>query len=346
MTWQPKYTISHNLLSTIREIGEAMGEIKSYTLTSKTLAKLELEARELSAFASTSIEGNPLALTDVKRILKNKKEHIRDSEQEVLNYNKALQNLYILIETGKFKANITTLEKIQKQVVKGLMDNPADVGKLRQAPVVIRDPRMPNSIIFLPPDAKDVRGLSKDLLDFISANRDKIDPIILAGLFHRQCVIIHPFMDGNGRTTRLMTTAILGANGLDLFKIFSFENYYNQNITRYFKAVGLQGDYNDLNDDVDHTGWLEYFAEGILDELARIRKTVPQNLEPKPRLEVHHKQILDFIAEQGSITQREYGEFSRRSLATRKLDFEKLLSLDLIERKGTGRGTYYVHKVV
>ena len=344
MTWQPKYRISNKLLSTIREIGEAMGEIKSYALTSKTLAKLELEARELSAFASTSIEGNPLALTDVKRLLKNKKEHIRDTEQEVLNYNKALQNLYISVETSKFKANITTLEKIQKQVVKGLMDNPADVGKLRQAPVVIRDPRKPDSVVFLPPDAKDVKVLSKELLDFVSANRGKIDPIILAGLFHRQCVIIHPFMDGNGRTTRLMTTAILGANGLDLFKIFSFENYYNQNITRYFKAVGLQGDYYDLKDDADHTGWLEYFTEGILDELARLRKTVPQKLEPKPRLEAHHKQILDFIAEHGSITQREYGEISQRSLATRKLDFEKLLSLDLIERKGTGRGTYYVHK--
>ena len=81
---------------------------------------------------------------------------------------------------------------------------------------------------------------------FINKNLGKIDPIVLAGLFHRQCVIVHPFIDGNGRTTRLLTTAILGKAGLDLFEIFSFENYYNQNITRYFKAVGLEGDYYDL----------------------------------------------------------------------------------------------------
>ncbi len=81
---------------------------------------------------------------------------------------------------------------------------------------------------------------------FINKNLCKIDPIVLAGLFHRQCVIVHPFIDGNGRTTRLLTTAILGKAGLDLFEIFSFENYYNQNITRYFKAVGLEGDYYDL----------------------------------------------------------------------------------------------------
>lgn len=344
MTWEPHYTISHKLLSTIREIGEAIGETKSYSLTRKALAKLELEARELSTFASTSIEGNPLALTDVKRLLKNKKEHIRDTEREVLNYNKALENLYTSVETGQFKANIKTLEKTQKQVVESLMDNPAYVGKTRQAPVVIRDPREPDSFVFLPPDDKDVRALAKDMFDFVNANMGKIDSIILAGLFHRQCVIIHPFMDGNGRTTRLMTTAILGANGLDLFDIFSFENYYNQNITRYFKMVGLQGDYNDLVDDIDHTQWLEYFADGILDELVRIRKTLPEKLEPEPRLEVHHKQIIEFIAVNGSITQREYGEISQRSLAARKIDFEKLLGLGLIETRGSGRGTYYVRK--
>ncbi|MCF6293441.1 MAG: hypothetical protein L3J04_08620, partial [Robiginitomaculum sp.] len=62
-------------------------------------------------------------------------------------------------------------------------------------------------------------------------------------------------------TTRLLTTAILGKSSLDLFEIFSFENYYNQNITRYFKAVGLTGDYYDHKDNVDFTHWLEYFAD-------------------------------------------------------------------------------------
>jgi hypothetical protein len=70
MTWTPKYTITDRLLITIRAIGEVIGEVKSYQLTGKALARLELDARQLSTFASTSIEGNPLALTDVKRVLK------------------------------------------------------------------------------------------------------------------------------------------------------------------------------------------------------------------------------------------------------------------------------------
>ena len=112
MIWIPEYTISNKLLLTIREIGGSLGELKSFHLTDQDLAKLALEARELSSYASTSIEGNPLPLTDVKRLLKTHKENVRDTEREVLNYNQALQSLYADVRSGKFKLDIKTLEKI------------------------------------------------------------------------------------------------------------------------------------------------------------------------------------------------------------------------------------------
>ena len=342
MSWKPKYIISDKLLFTIREIGESLGEIKSLALSDQALAKLEFDARELSSYASTSIEGNPLPLTDVKRLLKTKKEAIRDTEREVLNYNSSLQSLYAEVRSGSFQLNVKTLEKVQGQVVRGLMDNPAHMGAVRKAPVIIRNPKKIDEIVFIPPDSKDVRKLLSSLLKFIKSNIGKVDPIVLAGVFHRQCVIIHPFIDGNGRTTRLLTTAILGEAGLDLFEIFSFENYYNRNISRYFQAVGLEGDYYDLVEEIDFSEWLEYFADGILDELQRLRKTLPAKTVSKYRLEPHHKQILDYIEEHGSISQREYGVITSRSLASRKLDFDKLLKLKIIESKGSGRGTYYI----
>jgi len=341
MKWKPSYTISDKLLLTIREIGESIGEIKAQRLTHTALAKLELSASELSSYASTSIEGNPLPLMDVKRLLKSQKESVRDTEREVLNYNNALQILYKSVRQNSFTLNVKVIERVQGQVVTGLMDNPAHCGALRQDPVIIRNPRKIDEVVFIPPDAKDVQRLVKNLTDFVNDNVGNIDPVILAGVFHRQLVIIHPFIDGNGRTTRLLTTAVLGKAGLDLFEIFSFENYYNHNITRYFKAVGLEGDYYDLKDEIDFSTWLEYFADGILDELRRIIKVLLGQSANKPRLEPHHQQVLDYIQERGSITQREYGDISSRSLASRKLDFEKLLQLNLIISKGVGRGTYY-----
>ena len=147
---------------------------------------------------------------------------IRDTEREVLNYNQALEWLQKKVLAGEFSPSAEMFSHLQGMVVAGLMDNPVDIGAIRQRPVVIRDPRSPGDTVFMPPDHRDVPNLLNDLMNFVQANLQEIDPVILAGLFHKQAVIIHPYMDGNGRSTRLMSTALLGLSGLDLFTIFSF----------------------------------------------------------------------------------------------------------------------------
>lgn len=341
--WQPKYTIDHHLLRTIRQIGEALGTIRSSGISESNLAKLELEARALSSYASTSIEGNPLPLTDVKRLLKQSPTQLRDTEKEILNYNRALQWVHNQVRHERFEPSIKTFETLQGMVIDGLMDNPADVGHLRQKPVVIRDPRSVSDIVFLPPDHQDVPRLCEELFAFVQNHLNEIESVLLAGLFHKQAVIIHPFMDGNGRSTRLMTTGILGTAGLDIFPIFSFEAYYNRNVTRYFDRVGEKGDYYDLQGNINFSNWLDYFAAGILDELKRVEK----NLLPKQplRLLAYQQQVLDYVKTHGSITQREYASISNRSLAARKQDFAKLVELGLLRKQGAGRSVYYVKQL-
>src|SRR3989338_10075960 len=155
-------------------------------------------------------------------------------------------------------------------------------------------------------------------------------------------VIIHPFMDGNGRTTRLATKVLLAKMGLNTFNLFSFENYYNQNVTKYFQIVGEYGDYNELEGSIDFTLWLEYFTGGLIDELLRVQKLLPElGNTPDTKLEVHHLKILKYIKQNGFISDRNYAQLTDRAKATRTMDFQKLLDLGLIERKGKGRSTYY-----
>jgi len=157
--FDPKFTIRPRLLRSIREIGETLGMIRASNLSEARLARLTHAARALSAHASTSIEGNPLPLTDVKRLLKEAPALARDTENEVLNYNRALEWVQAKVKTGRFELSTTTFETIQGMVVEGLMENPFDVGHIRQKPVVIRDPRVVDSTVFLPPDHDDVPDL-------------------------------------------------------------------------------------------------------------------------------------------------------------------------------------------
>jgi len=338
--FSPKYQIRNRLLKTIREIGETLIVIRSRRLAAPVMAKLTLDARSLSSYASTSIEGNPLPLTDVKRLIKQSPKQVRDTQREVLNYNQALEWVQSQVGTGKFKVTAKSFCKIQKMVVNELMENPFDIGNIRQKPVVIRDPRNINRIVFMPPDHSDVPALLDELIKFINDNLGELDPVLLAGIFHKQAVLIHPFMDGNGRSTRLMTTAILGMTGLDVFPIFAFESYYNRNVTKYFQMVGENDDYYEGKDKFDFTLWLEYFAEGILDELKRVEKSLPA-IQNTPRLKPHEKLILDYIDQNGQITQKEYEALTDRSRTMRIRDLKQLAASGIIKKRGGGRSVFY-----
>jgi len=343
LMFNPKYTITHALLENIKRIYSLVQNLNQRHFPDVVLVELQKTAEAVSTYASTSIEGNPLPLTDVKAILKNMPENIRDSQREVLNYNEILREINRKLGKGPVPITLELILSIQKKVIHKLL--PAyQSGKLRMDPVFVNDPKE-RKTIYWPPDAKDVPTLIKDLIQFLDASKNRIDPLILAGLFHKQMVIIHPFMDGNGRTTRLVTKILLADMGLNTFNLFSFENYYNQNVTRYFEMVGVRGDYYDLAEQIDFTNWLEYFTGGIIDELLRVEKTLPAVLAShQAQLKPYHHQIIEFIKQKGFISDRDYAALVDRAKPTRRLDFNKLIELGLIVREGKGKNTYYVLK--
>lgn len=342
--FNPKYRITDQLLANITQINTLIRDLNDRRFPKVVLVEFEKKAREISAHASTSIEGNPLPLTDVKRILKLKPANIRDTEKEVLNYNQALESLNKLLEKDNLEISLKLILDIHRQITNGLLPT-FDSGKLRQRPVVVNDPRT-RKVVYLPPDVKKVEGLIVDLINYVNESKNNIDPLILAGIFHKQMVIIHPFIDGNGRTTRLATKVLLAKMGLNTFNLFSFENYYNQNVTKYFQTVGEYGDYYELAESIDFTTWLEYFTGGLIDELFRVKKILPEiGNTPDTRLEVQHLKVIEFIKKNGFIKDNDYSKLTDRAKATRALDFQKLLDLGLIQRQGKGRSTYYISKL-
>jgi len=341
--FKPLYTITNKLLANIKRISSIIIELNNRRFHEVVIYELEKIAREISTYTSTSIEGNPLPLTDVKQIIKNKPENLRSSEQEIINYNAVLEELNINLKKQSVNFDIDLILSVHKKIVNKLLPE-YQLGKLRKEPVFVNNPKT-GKTVYWPPDHGDVPELVDDLLDFVIKNKDIVDPLIVAGIFHKQFVIIHPFMDGNGRTTRICTKVILAGMGLDTFNLFSFENYYNKNVTNYFNNVGVLGNYYDIIDSVDFTGWLEYFTDGIIDELLRVKKLLIE-ISPGPTMELfsYHEKILKFIEKKGYITDSDYSKITERAKATRSLDFNRLIDLGFIERKGKGRATYYILK--
>ena len=339
--FNPNYLINQELLSNIKKITFLITQLNSRKYPHIVLHKFEVEAKNLSAHASTSIEGNPLPLTDVKKLLKSRPEYIRDTEREVLNYNTALVWLEKeLKQPLPVPLTHSIIHKIHATVMDNLMTE-IQLKDYRNEPVFVNDPRE-RKTIYWPPDNHDVKKLMEELINFVNRNQKDIDPLILSGIFHKQFVIIHPYVDGNGRTVRLATKVLLSAMGLNTFNLFSFENYYNKNITKYFESVGELGNYYDLVVRIDFTPWLIYFTGGIIDEILRVSKELEQEvITPITSVSDDQKIILDYIDKNGFITDKIYSTLTMRAKATRNLDFQKLISLGLIKLKGKGKATYY-----
>lgn len=338
--FDPKYTITSKLLENIKRISTLVFELNNKRFSKVILADLEKKAREISAHASTSIEGNPLPLTEVKKILKTHPQHIRDSEREVLNYNKALLWLNELVKKENIIFDLPMILRIHKSITKGLQP-PYRCGKIRKEAVFVNNPQT-RKTVYWPPDHQNVPLFMKELFAYVRKNRTALDPLIIAGIFHKQFVIIHPFMDGNGRTVRLATKILLARMGLDTFNLFSFENYYNQNVSAYFQHVGVRGNYYDLQKHIDFTLWLEYFTDGIIDEFLRVSKILQTaSITPETILQSHHNTILEYIKKNGFITDKIYSTLTKRAKPTRNQDFNKLIELGIIERLGKGKATIY-----
>src|SRR3989338_8810948 len=118
----PKFNISDILLRNIKRMAVLTAELNSRSFSKTVLASFEKKANSLSAHASTSIEGNPLPLAEVKRLLKSNPENIRDTEREVLNYNRILEKMNERIRRGPIKIDMAFICNVQQEITTDLIE--------------------------------------------------------------------------------------------------------------------------------------------------------------------------------------------------------------------------------
>jgi len=120
-------------------------------------------------------------------------------------------------------------------------------------------------IIYKPPPPQDVPPLMQELVSWIRGETE-IHPVLVAGIAQFQLVHIHPFLDGNGRTSRLLSTLCLYRSGDDIKRLFTLSEYYDRDRSAFYRA--LQGV---REKDMDLTGWLEFFVEGLATQFAEVK---------------------------------------------------------------------------
>lgn len=179
------------------------------------------------------------------------------------------------------------------------------------------------------------------LLEWVNT-AEQIHPVLLSGICQFQLVHIHPFADGNGRTSRLLSALCLYRAGYDFKKLFTISEFYDRDRPAFYRALQSVRDSN-----LDITYWLEYFVEGLATQLAEVRDKGEQAIRRdvlvmKYGLSERQGRAIAYILENGSMTikdfERPYSEANRRSL---QRDLKAMIELGLLIPEGATNKLVY-----
>ncbi|MGO8699593.1 MAG: Fic family protein [Limisphaerales bacterium] len=268
--FSPVYRITPATAKALMSIEADRQAVGDLPIDVTVLAKLRETARLVSTHYSTQIEGNKLTQEQVKQAVAGAKFPGRErDEREVRFHYQALEHVEKLAAEGK------PLTERQLQRIHGLvMTGRAYPTPYRPEQNVIRD-SLTRTIVYLPPEAKEVPKLMADLVEWINRQLYEGDlPVpVIASLGHYQFATIHPYYDGNGRTARLLANLILHKAGYGLKGIYSLDEYYARNLQGYYAGltVGPSHNYHLGRAEADVTGFLEYFCQGMADAFRAVR---------------------------------------------------------------------------
>lgn len=344
--FRPQFTIGSRILNALNRIEVIREKIATCPIHPKEEYRLKRDAVLSMVHHSTAIEGNTLNEYEIQKVLAGGKIDAPQREiYEVTNYKKALDWISTKHTTAITEKDIL---KIHFLLSKNILPKERS-GHYRKEPVyVVSRTLISQEIRYTAPDQKDVASLVNNLCAWISkAHKEELSPIIIAGIAHAEMAAIHPFVDGNGRTARLLATLILYTQHYDFRKLFALENYYNTNRPEYYKAIHLGKTYEERSRG-NLTAWLEYFSLGFLAEMELVMDRIKPFLYlnkihrgTKIILSKDEMKILDFLQGMNHISSKDIEDILTVSKRTAQRYLAVLIEKGLIKKHGSKKSSRY-----
>jgi len=285
-----KFSITAIMALNLMKIQKSSILVENLPLPSSVFEILKTNSREETVLLSTKLEGN--ALDEHKKRAALYSVQPSNEQQEVFNLMKALD---FLDDCEKRQLAITE-EFIKKlhaiiRVTHGRRPRLSEY-RSEQNQVGKRN----DSNWYLPPEYADVPKLMEDLVAWINSPSTKNIPApIKSGVVMWELLTIHPYLDGNGRTARMLATYILRMGGFGLKGLFVLESFYDRNLKEYYKnlQMNLHHNYYHGRNDCDITQWLEFFINGLAEVFEEAAIIVEEKSNEYTTVEPELIRILD-----------------------------------------------------
>lgn len=344
--YSPRFTITNKILKNIGSIEASKEIIDKAPLLPYYERQFQTDALVRTVHFGTHIEGNELSLAGAEKVLKGEDVRARDRDvQEVINYRKVMELIQTKKQKSKIKINEETIKEIHETTIHKILSKEQS-GVYRKSQVVVKN-SFTGQVSFRPPMAVAVPFQIKDLIEFINTEAET-HAVLKAGAVHFELVRIHPFVDGNGRVARALSTLILFTDGYDIRRFFSLEEYFDSDAAKYYEALQSVE-----KKDGDLTFWLEYFSLGLAIELSKIKEKVEnisidlklkEKLGGKPLMLTDRQlRIVEYIQKVGFLQNKAFSSlFPMVSEDTILNELKALSQAGIIKKQGSTKAAKYI----
>ena len=338
--------ITPEILRLIARIDEFKGAWRALgTLAPDRLSALRRVATIESIGSSTRIEGSKLSDREVEKLLSNldiQSFETRD-EQEVAGYAELMDLVFSAWRDISFNEN--HLKQLHQILLRHSEKDSRHRGQYKtnsNSVAAFDEDGVQIGIVFETASPFDTPRLMAQLVAWVNGERDKaqLHPLLIIAIFVVVFLEIHPFQDGNGRLSRVLTTLLLIQAGYAYVPYSSLESVIELNKEAYY--IALRQTQGSIRTDVPNwQPWLVFFLRSLAEQVRRLEKKVEREkivLAALPELSL---QIVEFAREHGRVTIGDAIKLTAVSRNTLKQHFRKLVEHGHLNQQGSGRGVWY-----
>lgn len=337
-------TVEH--LATIAQIDELKGKwLGGAILGPQALGRLKKSVLITSAGASTRIEGSQLSDEDVEKVMRglNIKKFADRDTQEVKGYYELLTNVFDIWRTVRFSES--TVKHWHKELLKYVEKDKAHLGEYKKQEnkvhMVDETTGKPIALLFDTTPAFLTPEATQELIDWTNEalGEKRYHPLLIIGNFLVEFLKIHPFTDGNGRLSRVLTNFLLLRAGYEYMPYISHEKLVEDNKVDYY--IALRRSQKTIGTEKENIiPFLNFFLKVLLQQ-SQMAVELLSSEKIEQLLTAKQRKVLEYL---DRVTEASPGEIADKTgvvQPTVRQALNKLLRLKKIERLGQGRSTVY-----
>jgi Fic family protein len=338
--------ITPEMLSLIAEIDEFKGAWRALgTLAPERLSALRRVATIESIGSSTRIEGSKLSDRDVERLLANLeiKSFATRDEQEVVGYAEVMETIFhAWLEIPVTENHIKQLHRDLLQYSEKDDRHRGEYKTLPNSVAAFDDAGQQIAVVFETASPFDTPRLMAELVAWLREAQElkRIHPLLVIAIFTVVFLEIHPFQDGNGRLSRVLTTLLLLKAGYAYVPYSSLEGVIENSKEGYYLAL-RQTQATLRTAAPNWQPWLIFFLRALQQQERRLAAKVERErvvIAALPELDL---QIIDYVRQHSRVTMADMVRASGSSRNTLKDHFRSLVEKRQLTRHGSGKGSWY-----